>query len=160
MSVGVKIAFIGQKQSGKSTASDFVANIVGGVSVDTSARIYRELAEELGTTVEELKSRPKESIRQRLIEKGDMISLEHPLALIADQLDARAYCIAGIRKRDQLEALPDEVKVVWIEREGHNPPGEDNLELTAEDADYVVTNNGEKLGPFHAALLDLIEPWL
>ncbi len=150
-----KYAFIGLKLAGKSTASTVVSNILGCQAVDTSDMIYERLAAEMGITLDELRTLPKEEIRPKLIEIGDRLSKTDPLALIRPVLDSKSFTIAGIRKKDQLEALPKEVQVVWINREGHAPDSLDNLEIEP-DGHCIVINNGESMIEFRYVLCDLV----
>ena len=155
-----KFAFIGLKQSGKSTAARMVADLIGGVSIDTSTIIYEELAKSLSKPVDEICAMPKEDIRHLLIEFGDRLCKDDPLALIRDKIAAPSYAIAGIRKRDQLEALPSDVITIWIERLNHRITGRDNLEVEANDARIIVLNNGVDLDEYCASLRAAIAPWL
>lgn len=150
-----KYAFIGLKLAGKSTASVMVSNIIGCQAVDTSDMIYERLATEMGITLEELRAAPKEEIRPKLIEIGDRLSKTDPLALIRPVMNSKSFTIAGIRKKDQLAALPSDVQVVWINREGHDPDSLDNLEIEP-DGHCIVINNGESMIEFKYVLCDLI----
>lgn len=66
----------------------------------------------------------------------------------------------GMRKRDELEAcvaagLFD--AVIWVDRSEHLPPEPaSSNELTSDDADYVIDNNGSLLNLFEnvAALME------
>jgi hypothetical protein len=54
------------------------------------------------------------------------------------------YC--GMRQRDELEACKDKGlfdHIIWVDRSDHCPPEPlDSMNLTKEDADFVVDNNG------------------
>lgn len=150
-----KYAFIGLKQAGKSTASTIASTIIGCRAVDTSDMIYEALAAESGVTVESLRAIPKEELRPRLIEIGDRLSKEDPLSLVRPVMKAKSFTIAGIRKKDQLAALPKDVQVVWINRTNHDPDSLDNLEIEPGEYDVVI-NNGASMSEFKYELCDML----
>lgn len=150
-----KYAFIGLKMSGKSTASNIVSEILRCRAVDTSDMIYDRLAAELGVTLGDLRAMPKEDIRPKLIEIGDRLSKTDPLALIRPVMKSKSFTIAGIRKRDQLEALPKDVQVVWINRNDHTPDSLDNLDIDPT-GHCIVINNGSCMIEFRYVLSDLL----
>ena len=155
----IQVVIIGKKQSGKTTAAEFIAAARPAVkSIDTSAVLYTILAEQLGITEEELRSRPKEEIRPQLIATGDTLTSQNPLAIIGHgtDLSSTEFAIAGIRTADQLVAIrevcPNSV-TLWIDRDNHDPSGVDNLALTERSADLIVRNNGSQMGPFRVAVM-------
>ena len=150
-----KYAFIGLKMAGKSTASNIVSEILRCQAVDTSDMIYDRLAVELGITLGDLRAMPKEDIRPKLIGIGDRLSKTDPLALIRPVMESKSFTIAGIRKRDQLEALPKDVQVVWINREDHTPDSLDNLDIDPT-GHCIVVNNGSCMIEFRYVLSDLL----
>lgn len=150
----MRVAFIGLKQAGKSTAAAYWASNFGGVHVDTSESIYEALATQLGLTVQELREKPKESLRELLIATGDALCADDPLGCVRSRLSDQ-FAVAGIRKRDQIAALPENTTIVWVERSNHVPDGVDNLELSKSDADYVLENNGFDLAGFFGNIYSL-----
>lgn len=154
----LQLAIIGKKQSGKSTAAAMIGRsfIPTVPIVDTSNVMYKILAEQLGITESQLRQLPKEEIRPRLIEIGDQLTRDNPLAIVEDSILDGEFAIAGIRTSDQLEALKKRcpmTTVLWVDRENHNPGGADNLALTPGDADVVVVNNGATFEPFATELI-------
>lgn len=151
----IRVVMIGCKQSGKSTAAAAIGAAYCNVKVvDTSNAIYSLLASRKGVTEEALRQLPKENLREDLIQLGDELTDQHPLALIEDSVLAGEFVIAGIRKIPQLKAARELGSLVlWIERDGHDPDGIDNLELSARDADAVVYNNGSDLLAFQEQVM-------
>lgn len=162
--------FVGPPHHGKTEARKLfceMTNLRGG---STSDVIYALLAAEMKTTSEELKKQPKEEIRPKLIEFGDYLCgnvgrpkllegnegglgseaelYRAPSALVRVLFHLGCRVVDGVRRRlelwetiDRLLWIGVPVITIWIERPGH-PTVKDNTEITSDDADVVIINDG------------------
>ena len=139
---------IGRPQHGKTTVSKYLSKLRGEPYGSTSDYVYVLLARKLGTTVEELKQRPKESIRPLMVVEADALCDVTPTGLVDGLVASGVRIIDGIRRRKELQMsvkkLQDQghtVHVWWIS----NPRQAeilDNTAVTVEDAQACVVNDG------------------
>lgn len=119
------IVVCGPPRSGKSTISAILAKETGLHTSDCSSIIYRELARDLGTTVEDLMARNKEEIRPSLIRTGDRLCEADPAYLAKVVYTGGARIITGVRRVSEFNGLRqwlmdhgEEVVLWWIDRPG------------------------------------------
>lgn len=161
------IFLVGPPHHGKTEARKLLSEITLQKGESTSTIIYHFLAARRGVSVESLKQLPKEELRPALIEAGDFIvgdvsTIIEPAA--NTEIDAQLYripsslvrtlymsgynIIDGVRRKKELsEAIVHlewngvRALTFWIERPG-TPVVQDNTELTKEDADETILNDG------------------
>lgn len=176
--------FIGPPHHGKTEARKIFCELTGLRGGSTSDVIYALLATEWKTTSDELKAKPKEEIRPKLIEFGDYLCgnigrpklvdgnegglgddrqvYRCPSALVRVLFHLGCQVVDGVRRRLELRETIDRLTwlgvpaiTVWIERPGH-PTVKDNTELTADDADVTLVNDGD-LEAFRQKIREWIE---
>jgi len=142
--------FIGFPGSGKSTAAKMCAALACVKHGETSDIVYDVLAKRLGLSVERLRKIPKEQIRPALIDVGDELCWVNPAALSYFHWSNGCRVISGIRRPEELHALCDVMDaakqryvIVWVSRPGCVKPDKDNTEVTPDDADRIIVNDGE-----------------
>ena len=75
--------------------------------------------------------------------------------MVADADLSGSFVIAGVRTRDQLDALKEkfpDIVVIWIERDNHHPSSRDNLALSRLDANVEIRNNGIDLEEYRISI--------
>lgn len=141
------ILIAGKAGTGKtSVVADYFGRKLEKVVANTSDVIFEELAKDLGTTVEELTSRDKETIRPKLIEVGDRICEKSPDELLMILIGRGAGVIAGLRKKKELDAFSRRgipFVTVWVRRDSAEEVV-DNLDLCDSDCSYVVDNSSSR----------------
>jgi predicted CopG family antitoxin len=160
------IFLIGHPGHGKTEARKALCEITHLKGESTSEVIYHVLAKRRGVSVAELKKTAKEYLRPALIEMGDFIcggpapteeaidktvdaSLYRiPSALVRTLYVSGYNIIDGARRKRELSDSNAflawngvRTLTIWVDRPGHPYPA-DNTELTREDADEVVVNDG------------------
>jgi len=160
-----QVVIIGPPHHGKTEVRKYICEVTGWFGASTSDAIYALLAHSLGCEESELRAKPKEEVRPKLIEFGDYLCMAGELKLLTPgEKEAQYYrgpsalsralfhagvrVSDGIRRRLELKDLRDKLEwlgvplvVIWVERPGH-PTVKDNTEVTSADADVVIVNDG------------------
>ena len=138
---------IGQYGAGKSLFGELIASGVGVPRASTCYIVYEELARQRGVQRWELESCPKEEILGDLVRVGNALCDVDPSALVAPLLERGVRVIDGIRRPGELKAARQAARacglwpiVVWVDR---HTSVKDNTEVTAADADYVISNHAD-----------------
>lgn len=141
----MRFAIIGHARSGKSEFARYLADYMGLNTVNTSDWLvevekYRRAAlfVLLDGGVENETEFDKEKCRPWLIALGDAVCAQQPGFLI-EQAFRRGSVITGIRRQEELEYLPKDVVVIFIDKEG---VVQDNFDIPMSSAKYVIKNNG------------------
>ena len=163
---------IGDKpQAGKTTLANYIAELTGGVRISTSDAILPRVAEKVGLTVDEIKSRRKDNphrFRSELIVEGDKMAVENypPGVACLDMVNGHNFIVLdGIRRVTELNAtiqkaelLSYKVLVIGTYRPS-NKAGADNTEPDILGlANYTIFNNGS-LRTLKKKAFDILEDW-
>jgi len=161
------IFVIGPPHHGKTETRKLFSELTYLKGDSTSNVIYRFLALRRQVSVEELHRIPKEELRPLLIEAGDFmvgarsaiaevpvnkeiddILYRIPSALIRTLYMNGYNIIDGVRRKSELSDARKHLEwngvrhlTIWVERPGL-PTVADNTELTHEEADEVLINDG------------------
>lgn len=173
--------FIGPPTHGKTTARKIFCELTKMKGHSCSEVIYAHIARHRGIPVAELMAEDKAALRPLLIEVGNYLCgdigklqlldnpekfeavnyFRSPSALIRTLVMSGTEVIDGVRRRLELEEakkhlawMGRRVLVVWVETPG-KPIIKDNTELTANDADIQLINDGSV-----ADLRQKIERWV
>jgi len=139
---------IGLPQHGKTTTSKILEKLLGVASGSTSDYVYQALALKRGVTVEALRRIPKESLRPELVVTGDAICAINPTGLVEGLIGQGVTVIDGVRRKAELAACAYKLKkdghqvMVWWIENPRVPKIPDNTEVTQEDAQKVIQNDG------------------
>lgn len=139
-----KFVVVGYPKAGKSTLAEFLSQELKHYGLpsdwgDTSTELVSIVAGENWVEPETI-SRNKEEWRQKLIETGDRLTDESPVALSKPILD-RGSVVAGVRRLRELEALRSmyvDLVVVWVDRVDHQLIP-DNTEIRPEHCDLSIS---------------------
>ena len=163
--------FIGHPHHGKTTARKMFSELTGFAGGSCSDVIFAILSRHLGVPEAELRAADKEQLRPKLVEFGNFLcgdigtlklvdsappGVENktaqlyrgPSSLVRVLFHVGCRVIDGVRRRlelndvrNRMEWLGIPVVVFWVERPGE-PVLQDNTELSKEDADIVLLNDG------------------
>lgn len=159
--------FVGPPHHGKTTARKMFSELTGIRGASTSDVIYAFLAQHKGIPESELRAFDKEDIRKELIEFGDylcgsigkleLVKADKPVrtdlyrgpsALVRALFHGGFRALDGVRRKLELQEVRDRMQwmglptiVTWIERPGQ-PVIADNTQLSKEDADQIIFNDG------------------
>jgi len=123
---------IGQQGTGKSTFGEALADAIGSYAADTSAWLYR---------VETARNGGKRPTRADLVALGNAVCDDDPAFLVARAFETGARVCCGVRRRVELDAARDQwpdLVVIYLDRPAGPEVGDDNCEVTREDADLVL----------------------
>lgn len=154
-------ALAGYPGHGKTTISKALERATSLPRGSTSDIIYPALAEEMvangeascaASALAELKIRPKEEIRSRLVATGDRLTKSDPSYLLRTLVkDHGCRAVDGVRRveefREARQLLEKEglfIVLFWIKRSPEPARIYDNTTLTEEDADAVIINEDGK----------------
>lgn len=177
------IFFIGPPQHGKTEARKQACEITGLGGASCSDVIHAFIAARRKITVAEWRAIPKEERRPIEIQAGDFLCgsigklEEQPVDDTVDRLFFRIpsgivrvlyhqgiRVIDGVRRRLELDQARAHLEwngvrsiVIWVERKGA-PTIQDNTELTREQADEVILNDGS-IAELHAAVLAVLKKY-
>jgi hypothetical protein len=136
----MKVLVLGYSKSGKSTAAEAVAKLIGSPPpVNTSDYLIRDFSESKGVKPEEI-LKNKDQYRQELYIYGKSRQATDPAYPVTEALkDSKV--VTGIRPKVQLKAVRQLFDLtIWIDRPGISKGATD--ELGPEDADVVIANDG------------------
>lgn len=137
----MKIAILGNSESGKTLAAGICAKLLGTRYANTSDRLIADLAAKLGESPDYIKAR-KSEYRDAIFDFGRKKQLVDPLYPQREQLED-ADIITGLRNPDEVKAARSNHLydvIIWIARPDVSPNNTDHL--TPSDADVVVNNSG------------------
>lgn len=147
----MRFAIIGPAQSGKTTFAGYLADILGTGHTDLSGWIIevetirqRRMGEISPKSPAQLldewdydRGRPT---RKYLIALGDAVCELRPSFLIERAFE-KAPIIAGVRRIEEFETLPEDVITVYIDR-ADAPDIQDTFDIPLELTQWVIENNG------------------
>ena len=143
-------------QAGKTTVANYIAELTGGVRISTSDAILPRIAEKVGLTVDEIKTRRKPNpdfLRAELITEGDKMRDENypPGIACLDMVNGYNFiALDGIRRATELIATKRSAKqkgyraiVIYVIRKDNNTE-QDNTELGLQSmAHYWIFNKSD-----------------
>lgn len=136
---------VGRPRHGKNTFAEHLSSVTGQKVGDCSNIIYDELAVKLDIPVEKLLQLPKEEIRPQLIDLGNKLIAKDPCYFGRKLINNGHHIICGVRRLCELSCIRKEhmhTCVIWVQND-NAPIVEDNTEITKEDSDIVIFNNGD-----------------
>ena len=137
----VKILVLGYTGSGKSTASNMIADLLGGVAANTSDKLIHDFSEEHEILFEELVvNKPK--YRQQIYEYGRKRQAEDPLYPQKYQLET-CCVLNGLRNPVEIIAAVENKLydlIIWIDRRGCKAGPTDHIPKCW--ADVTIENSG------------------
>jgi hypothetical protein len=138
---------MGKPRVGKSTVATILGDLLQLKWGDTSDVIYKTIATRKGTTVDKLKEIPKEELRPELIEVGNYLCDQSPIALSYGLIKGGTSIVCGIRRKKEfnclltkLEALQVPYTTIFVKNK-NVPDIKDNLEVTEDDCSIVINND-------------------
>jgi hypothetical protein len=141
-----KLLIIGNKLHGKTTFADFLCEILENAEAfSTSSYLIYRLGLITGASKEEI-LRDKETYRPQLVKLGNAMCDADAGCLVSICIwasKADTIIIDGVRRISEFSHVKDWFDhIIWVDRPSV-PLGLDNLELTAKDADVVISNTGD-----------------
>jgi hypothetical protein len=157
------IFFIGRPRHGKTTLRQIAEQLTRLRGGSCSDVIEAFIADQRKCTVEEFRALPKEERRPLMVKVGDWLTgnvgqpeelpeaadfgYRIPSLLVRTLYHNGRNLIDGVRRRIELQEARERLEwngvrhlTIWVDRPGE-PAVDDNTELTAEDADEVITND-------------------
>jgi hypothetical protein len=139
------ILIIGLPEAGKTEVSTIMADLLGWQRGSCSDFIYKLYSVAHGVDEDFARRRPKNVIRQQLIDIGDAVCDVYPEFLAMGAYKSGVQVLDGVRRKAELDALKEAVSnhliTFWVKRPLYAHP-KDNTSVTELDADYVIFNNG------------------
>ncbi len=137
-----RFAIIGHARSGKSEFARYLADYMGLKTANTSDWLIEVEKHRRSSLSSLLADGPetfdKEKCRPWLIALGDAVCAQQPGFLI-EQAFKHGSVITGIRRRVEIDHLPKDVVVVFIDKD---EVVQDNFDIPMSYAKYVIKNNG------------------
>lgn len=145
----MKLLIIGYGRHGKDTFAELLAHDLGTTFTSSSlfvaAAAVRPALEDIGVVYDSIEECYEDRVNHRAFWKWAISEYNTPKDRMAKAILAEHDMYVGLRARDEFEAVKGLFDyIVWVDRSEHLPPEPvDSNELTAEDADEVIDNNGD-----------------
>ncbi len=137
----MKLLILGYSGSGKTTAAQALAEILGCGYANTSDRLIEDYATEHGLDVQSVKLN-KAKLRNELFDFGRAKQAKDALYPQSEQLK-RYSILTGLRNPNEIEAAREHSLydlIIWIKNDRCSKDATDRL--IEDDADVIVPNNG------------------
>ncbi|MCY9861101.1 hypothetical protein OTK49_00965 [Vibrio coralliirubri] len=148
----LSLMVFGHKRHGKDTACEYLNENYGVTFASSSYTacelfLFEKLKGEFGYQDIEEAFADRENHRQRWYEEIKAYNEENGLDALGKVIFESSSIYCGIRDRDEFNALKAGGYfdlAVWIDAGDRLPPEEaESMKLTKEDADIIITNNGD-----------------